>query len=144
MKDKHWNDDQLIAQLYGVGPRDRHLDECSLCARRWEILRAQRRQVRAVISEVPERFLLAQRRAILSRLDERPSSFRFTQAPSLAAAIMILLIFLIVPSPVRDAKAKLVTVSVSDAQLFQEVFTLAANPVPGAVQPVQSLFEENK
>jgi anti-sigma factor RsiW len=144
MKDKHWNDEQLIARLYGVGPQDKHLDECPACAHRWEMLRARRQQVRAVIPEVPEGFLLAQRRVILSRLNQRPASFRFLWAPSLAAALMILLIFLMLPSSVRQPKAKQVTVAVSDAQLFQEVFIMADNPIPGAVQPVQSLFEEKK
>src|SRR5262245_47777079 len=138
--DNHWTDDELIAFVYGVDARgDGHVERCAACAARLERIEARRHDLRTE-PEVPSELLFAQRRAIQARLEEaRRSSMLQAVAfvPSLAAVLLLLVGLMVFgPSPATIAPKP-----TPEAQLFEEVFTLAADPAPQAVEPVQSLFE---
>jgi hypothetical protein len=141
MADKHWNDDELIGRLYGVGPEDGHLEECRDCAGRWRQLLA----VRRCVLEAPEpsqEFLAAQRRALCERIERGDApSWRVPFIPSMAGAVMMLLLGFLLSGP-RPAQQPSMAAS-SDVQLT-EVYAAVQDVEPAAVEPIHGLFEENQ
>ncbi len=136
MTSRHWKEEELIARLYGVGPLDRHLEECGECAARWRrLLAARERQVTE--EPVSEEFLAAQRQAVYGRLEAARSRSRWLAIgpPALAtAAVVVLGIVLSRPSPVAPRDP-------SDAELFAESYSLAQSLEPVAVEWMHGLFE---
>jgi anti-sigma factor RsiW len=136
MTSRHWNDEELIARLYGAGPVDRHLEECGECAARWRKLLAERERL---VTEEPvsEEFLAAQRQAVYKRLEAGRFRRRWVAVgpPALATAAVVLLgIVLHRPSPVAPR-------DLSDAELFAESYSLAQSLEPVAVEWMHGLFE---
>jgi hypothetical protein len=134
---RHWNDDELIAQLLCGGPADRHLESCEECRARLERLQLRREELLSGTPEVPGDFLARQRHAIFRRLEAKPRLLRLETAPVLALLLLVLVILSVFrpvpPSPPADVA--------SDAMIFEDVFNTAARTEPAAVEPVQSLFE---
>jgi hypothetical protein len=141
MSVEHWKDDELLAHLYGAGPDGGHLDACSDCARRWEALRARRGRLLSESPAVSESLLAAQRSAVRARLlAQQPRSLRLEFAPTLATAVLLALVCLMVFQRQPEPRPTAAAVAV-DAGLFDDVFTLVESPEPQAVEPVRSLFE---
>jgi hypothetical protein len=138
MAPSHWSEDELIALAYGVAPREaEHLEGCASCAGRFQAIAARRQALRRA-PEVPQALLAAQRRAIEARLARPSGPLRLALVPSLAAVLLVLVGLMVFrPTPERLAPQ-----AGSDSALFEEVFTLAADPAPQAVEPVRSLFED--
>jgi hypothetical protein len=137
MAGKHWSDDELVSRLYGVGPEDSHLEECEDCAERWRQLLAVRERVLSP-PQVSEQVLAQQRRAIYERLEPSgEGSWGLSFAPALAVAMMLLLAFLVSgPSPSPQP-----SLASTDAQFFEEVYSLVENVEPQAIEPILGLFE---
>ena len=140
MYDKHWSDEEFVARLYGVGPEDGHLDVCESCARRWEAILGRYEKLRPVGIEVSGEFLAAQTRAIHARLREKRHSFPRVLIPVLVTLLLAAVMIVYRPAPESPPPVK----KVSDAQLFEDLFSRLSDPAPSAVGPIRSLFEEQK
>jgi len=142
----HWTDEQLIEYLYGVGPEDGHLGGCSDCRTRLASMQARRRSLEfspSSESEVSFDFLASQRRKIYARLTEPRhwwSGLQPRRLASAAAAVLVLGGGLLLYE--ENHKQPIVNDGVSDAQLAQEVSSMAENPEPPAAAPLQAFFEE--
>ena len=134
---EHWSDDELIAQLYGVGPQDGHLDGCAKCADRLRTLTAARARV-VQPPAAPEEFLAGQRRTIYRRLGDRQRSralLPFASAMATAAIVLLaVLLYRPAPTPQRAPVS-------SDAELFAEVYSMVQSSEPKAAEPIHALFE---
>jgi hypothetical protein len=142
----HWTDEQLIEHLYGIGAEDLnlHLHACADCQARLSSTQARRQAVDMNSSDqdVSFEFLAAQRRRIYARLTE-PRHFwsdgRLGRWASAAATILVLgggfLIY-------EDHRQQVMDNKVSDAQLAQEVSSMAQESEPQPTAPLQALFEE--
>jgi anti-sigma factor RsiW len=139
----HWTNEQLIEHLYGVAA-DQHLDACPDCQARLSSMQARRQAVETNSSEDDASFevLAAQRRRIYARLSEpRPfwSDARLRRWASAAAMIAVLgggfLVY-------EDHKQQVMDNKISDAQLAQEVSSMAQESEPQPTAPLQVLFEE--
>jgi hypothetical protein len=135
MEHKHWNDDDLLERLLISGPED--TDSCVECLRRLEVLRRRRNRLVQADPAVPEPLLSTQRQRIYERLEKKPLLFPLPVAPSLAA----LLLLFVVLTVFRPTPAPRAVDAAAEDKLFQEVFTLIADPAPSSVEPVRSLFE---
>jgi hypothetical protein len=140
----HWTDQQLIEHLYGVGAEDRHLNGCAECQGRLNSMQARRQAVDRTAPEgdVSFDFLAAQRRKIYARLTE-PRRFwsqgQLRRWASAAATILVLGGGLLV---YEDHKQQSMDNKISDAQLAQEVSSMAQESEPQPTAPLQALFEE--
>ena len=137
MADPHWKDDDFIDRLFGIGPEGDHLATCALCARRWQSFQLKQEQRISGLVEVPDALLAEQRRAVYTRLGEKKPAFRLEVAPTMAA-IVLLLVILSALRPVPDQQRP---ETMSDTQMFEEIFDMASSNEPDVVEPVRSLFE---
>lgn len=140
----HWTDQQLIEQLYGVAAEDGHLRGCAECQARLSSMQARRQVVERSASEEEAsfEFLAAQRRKIYARVTE-PRRFwsqgQLRRWASAAATILVLGGGLLV---YEDHKQQSMDNKISDAQLAQEVSSMAQESEPQPTAPLQGLFEE--
>jgi hypothetical protein len=157
-KDRHWQDGDLLSRLYGLAPEggapDEHLTSCGECSGRWEALRLARAETlsEAGIGLVPETRLLEQRRALWARIDH-PHRFWFSKwAPVAATAVMLAAGIVLVhparpisaPDPqARSQTAANAAASISDAELFSDLSTMASPAAPQAAEPIRGLFENS-
>ncbi len=141
MENRHWNDDDLLAGLYDVGPADGHLAECSDCRQRWEWFQNRREQLLAAEPAVSESLLAEQRRMVLTRLAHH-RGFLHLQPASVLAALLLVCVILTVFR--HTPKSTLTGDTAADEQIFEEVYSMASSPEPQAVEPMQSLFEESQ
>jgi len=135
MGTRHWDDSELIERLYGLGPQDGHLEECQVCAGRWQALLATRGQVlRRSASEE----LLAHAPNLHHLVLERPARrFRWlTYASATVTAVVLLAVLLYRPAPVRNPIPP-----PSDAEFFADIYSIAGNTEPAAAEPIHALFE---
>ena len=140
---EHWTDDRLIDRLYGIAPKDAHLESCLECGARLSQMQANRRAVDAALQEsVSAEFLAAQRRQIYAKLGERQGWLGRGQerrwASALAAVLVVgggLLFY-------EGSRQRVSGSKISDAQLAQEVSRMAEDFEPQATAPLQALFEE--
>jgi hypothetical protein len=145
----HWTDDQLIEHLYGLNAEHPHLDAghldaCADCQTRLSSMLARRQAVESNSSEEEPgfEFLAAQRRKIYARLTE-PRHFwsdsRLRRWASAAVTVAVLgggfLIY-------EDHRQQVMDNKISDAQLAQEVSSMAQESEPGPTAPLQVLFDE--
>jgi hypothetical protein len=141
MGNSHWNDENLLALMYGIAQPDAHLDGCPDCRARWKRMRTRRTEVldAAAKARVPDTMLREQRENIAARIERGAAEpgWRWRRAvPGLAvAAVLILGIALEKPGPSPEP------VAAADARLFEEVFSEASRPEPRAVAPLRGLFE---
>ncbi len=140
----HWTDDQLIEHMYGVGPGDGHLDACSDCRVRLSALEARRAGLNAVSdTAVSHEFLAAQRRRIYARMAQPVRVWRYVQfrrwASVLATGTLLAAGLLYYENVHQQADLRS---QLSDAQLAQDVSSMAQDPEPSPTAPLQALFEE--
>ena len=127
----------MIAQLYGVGPQDGHLDGCAECTGRWRALAAARARV-VQPPVVPEEFVAGQRRAVYRRLESRERSRALLPyASAMATAALVLLAVLLY----RPAPPPQPVVVSSDAELYSDVYSMVQSNEPKAAEPIHALFE---
>jgi hypothetical protein len=134
---EHWSDDELIGQLYGLGPEDGHLEGCAECAERWRALVAARARV-VQPPAVPEEFMAGQRQAVCQRLESTVRSHGLLPLASAVATAAILLVAVLIYRPAPPHQPALVT---SDAELFSEVYSMVQSSEPKAAEPIHALFE---
>ncbi|SRR6266545_916752 len=137
---RHWSDEEILAGLYDVGPMDGHPNECADCRRRWELMRRRQEELRLAEPNLSGAFLASQRRAIMARTEGGSRSAGLQLAPWLAAVVLLSLSILVNrPAPKLQPQPE-----VSDAQLFDDVFSIVSSSEPRAVEPVRSLFLVNQ
>ncbi len=141
MSDRHYDDEDLVAWLFGLGPEDAHLTDCDFCARRWEQIRRTHQVCRSAGIEVPAEFLAAQRRAIYARVEHKPRNLHLRWASVPVAALLVLLMVFSFVKPVSQKHLK---DAISDDQALQDVFMVGSRTEPAGLQPVESLFEVQK
>jgi len=135
---EHWSDEEILAGLYGAGPVDRHPDECADCRQRWELMRRRQEGLRLAEPNLSGAFLASQRRAIMAQTEGRSRSSGLQLVPWLGAVVLLLLAILVNrPAKLQPAP------EVSDAQLFEDVFSTVSRSEPRAVETVRSLFQVN-
>lgn len=136
---RHWSDEEILADLYNVGPADGSPDECADCRRRREWVRRRQEELRVAAPELSEAFLAAQRQAIMARAAIRPRFSGLRLVPGLAAVVLLLLT-IIVTRPVP----KVQPAPEPDAQLLEDVSSIVTHSEPRAVEPVRGLFQVNQ
>ena len=136
----HWTDEQLIEHLYGIGPENKHIDECVECRERLAAMVASRHAIEsasAPLEQVPFELLAAQRRAVYSRLS-RPFHIRRWAA---AAATVVLLASGVLMYEQNQQPAP-PPQQVTDAQLADQVSQLAQDSEPAPAAPLEGLFDQ--
>ncbi len=142
----HWTDDQLIAHVYGIGPEDDHLQECSACQTRLSDMRSYREGMDRIPSkqaEVNVDFLAAQRRQIYAKVAQPTHWWSGTQTRRWASAAATLLVLgggLMVYEEQHEQDLR--NEKVSDAQLAEQVSSMAQDSEPQSTAPLKALFEE--
>jgi anti-sigma factor RsiW len=138
---RHWTDDDFIAKVYGLGPKDDHLAECAACRESLARFQARRAAVLAFEErDVPGEVLASQRLAIIERVADRHRPVVKRVIPVLAAAGAVALgLFLTVPPSNHKPR---VDTSISDAQLFQETAAIGQSAEPRGATPIEALFQE--
>jgi hypothetical protein len=144
MTARHWTEDELIAHLYGIGPEDGHIKECSDCSSRLRSMQDARGLSEAAATEAIEpsfEFLAAQRRRIYERLSKPArSTFAWRYASAVATTLAIaggVLFF-----EQQHGNNSRPMVKPADTQLVEDVGRVAMNPEPAPLAPLQALFEE--
>jgi len=139
----HLSEDVLLDAIYGIADAESeaHVHTCAECAARV----GEWRERAGVIAnnEISEEFLAAQRRNIYARIEgsSLPMSRRvWWWAPALAMTAA--LIVGIVVWPQHGAPPSSSHSEVSDAQLFNDVYTFERSAEPSATAPVHALFED--
>jgi hypothetical protein len=140
----HWTDDQLIEHMYGVGPDDGHAAACPDCRVRLSKLEARRAALNAGSdNEISHQFLAAQRRRIYSRMAQPVGMWKAIQirrwASALATGTLLGAGLLYYQNVHQQAELKN---QLSDAQLAQDVSSMAEDREPSPTAPLQALFEE--
>ncbi len=146
----HLTEDVLLDAIYGIagdGPQA-HAEACPECAGRLRELRQRASLAVAgckATSAISDEFLAAQRRQIYQRID-RPSSKLWWWAPGLVmASALVVGVFVYQPQRVyqpHGAPKPNSRSEISDAQLFNDVYSMERTPEPSATAPVHALFEE--
>jgi hypothetical protein len=134
----HWSDEDFIGDVYGIGPKDGHPDECGICRERRRTF-ARRRVALASDPGISPEVLAAQRRAIHARLGESVDR-RSRWLPALAAAVVVMVGALAIERPPVPPPP---AVAASDAQMFADIAALEQSSEPRAAAAVRVLFEEN-
>jgi hypothetical protein len=139
---RHWTDDELIDHIYGVGPEDGHLKACSGCRSRLGGMEA-RRAIGVDAGEVSHDFLLTQRRCIYARIATPVRWWRNFHlrgwASALATGSLLVAGILYYENTQQQNQA---TDQLSDAQLAQEVTSMAQSSEPSPTAPLEALFEQ--
>jgi predicted anti-sigma-YlaC factor YlaD len=142
----HWTDEQLIEELYGIGPRADHIQTCSYCRERLSRMLAARRSIEAEASpleQVSFDLLRAQRRSIYERLAKAPRWHISVQVRRWAAAgAMVALLSGGAMLYEQNQRQEAAQNKVTDAQLVQEVSRIANDSEPSPTAPLQELFDE--
>ena len=137
----HLTEDVLLDALYGIAGEETqaHVKTCAACAGR---LREWRQRANAEgMGDVSDEFLAAQRREIYKRI-EQPSHRLWWWAPALAvAAGLVVGVFVYAPHAPDPARTPAAS-GISDAQLFNDVYSIERTAEPSATAPVRALFEE--
>jgi len=136
---KHWSDEDLINELYGIGPGASHLDECNECRGRWLQVR-ERREVVLEQPDVAPGYLAAQREAIQEKLEGRRqgSGWALRMSPALAAlSVIVLGVLLSRPTPAPQP-----TLASNGDEFFTEIYSMVESPEPWVAQPMYEMFED--
>ena len=144
MTGKHWSEDELLDQLYGVGPDDNHLSGCAECTARLRMLEAQRTVVTTNHEATPvdAALLVRQRTAVMDRIEQSTDSsgfWRMTTAFAAAAAMIVGFAIYQPPLP----KPVVTQTASSDTQFFSEIYSEVEQTEPRAVKPMRRLFQEH-
>jgi hypothetical protein len=125
--DRHWSDDDLIAQIYEVGPGNAHLDICLECRSRWLRLQDSRRVVLAAVNE--SQHIPSIKATMTTSGDLRLSA--------VFALGVLLLLALLLSSPVPAPQPTLA----SEKQFFSEIYSVIEDSEPRASAAIRGLFE---
>jgi hypothetical protein len=141
----HWTDEQILASLYDLGPKDGHLRRCEHCNSRHAALSSNRCAIEAARSdneEVSLEFLLLQRRAICRRLDTGRVPWTMFGWRRWAPALLTVLLLAGVTAMYQERHVRQFTrPQPSDAQLALEVSAMAQEWQAEPAVPLQGLFE---
>jgi anti-sigma factor RsiW len=141
---RHWTDDELIDHLYGIGPEDSHLAACADCRARLLRMEARREALNsATEGDVSHDFLAAQRRSIYARITQPVrwwQQLHLRRWASALATVSLLAAGLVYYQSVQRQHE--LREQLSDAELAQEVSSMAQDPEPSPTAPLQGLFEE--
>jgi hypothetical protein len=139
---RHWTDDELIDHIYGVGPEEGHLRACSGCRSRLAGME-ERRAISIDAGEVSDNFLSAQRRNMYARMAAPVRWWRRFHvrrwASALGAGSVLAAGIFYYENAQRLNQA---TDQLSDAQLAQDVTSMAQSAEPSPTAPLQALFEQ--
>jgi len=141
----HWTDDELLAYIYGVGPSVNHLEGCSDCRSRLAAMQLSREGVESlapVADGVNASFLAAQRRGIYQRM-EKPVRW-WNAAPVRRWAAGVATVCILGGSGLlyeQNRQAQLAQERINDAQLAQEVASMAQDTGVSSMAPLEGLFE---
>ena len=136
MTSEHWTQEQLLDHLYGLREADEHMAACQDCSTRAKNLALSRN--RAVEPpEIADDFLAAQRRKIHERIG---SPLRSWHPLRWAVSVMAVLAIVLGLSLYRSNP---VVTPTRDDQFFTEISTMAQNPAPRAVQPIEALVQDD-
>lgn len=148
----HLSQDDLLAELYGIGGHERHLRECAPCAARLEGMVRTKAQVRTnaeAHAQVSSGFLAAQRRSIYARLDAAAAAATSSYvrwAPALAGAALLAIGLLLLPhAPVMTTQAPQAvaqTDMTSDEKLVSDLYSMEQSLEPSVDAPIHELFED--
>jgi hypothetical protein len=147
---RHWTLDELTDRMYGIREEDEHLRSCRECALRFQEL-DRRRAAMTAAPEIPAGGLAAQRSAVLERIGTS-SRHLVRWVPAVTAAACLLAVAAFVHWPVRVAPqhGKTTTevtttgATVSDSQLFADIYTVEESAEPRAAAPMHALFQEGQ
>lgn len=143
---RHWTLDELTDRLYGIREQDEHLETCRECATRFEELNRRRAAVAMLPERSPAR-CAAERDLVLDRIDS-PSRYIPRWVPALTAAACLSAVVLFVHRPAQvapvDNSVKTSAVTVSDAQLFADIYSVEESSEPRAAGPIHELFEDGQ
>jgi anti-sigma factor RsiW len=140
----HLSEDVLLDAIYGIADAESqaHVQACSECAARLSDWR-ERACARMEASEISEEFLAAQRRKIYARIETQPLPMwrrLWWWAPTLAAAAALVAgVFVFETHRASSPASK---PQISDAQLFNDIYSLERSPEPSATAPLRGLFED--
>lgn len=141
---EHWTDDELIEQIYGVGPggeAERHLALCAGCQERLSAMAAVRGEMES--RGVPDEFLREQRLKIHSRIElDRRLSVWLRPAPAVAAGLVLAVGLMWRSTPPAAGPETQGGGVVSDAQFFSEIASEVDRQGPRAAEPIHGLFRE--
>lgn len=145
MASKHYTDEELIEQLYGLGSSDGHLDLCPECRGRFGAIEERRKLVAGHQPYVTPGFLAEQRHAVLARI-VRPAAPRvFWKAATAFAGMAVIVVGFLSYHPANvPATQPEAVAAVSDAQLYADISTVVETPEPMAATPIRGLFEEKE
>lgn len=141
--DPHWTDEQIIAGLYDVGPKNEHLDRCEACKSRRCSLIGKREELEAVVcagQDVSFEFLTRQRRAIYAKLEARSAYVIGWRRWAAVALTVVVLGSGAAVYHVRHVH-EVPAVQLSDAQLALEVSRMSQEWQAEPAAPLQGLFE---
>jgi anti-sigma factor RsiW len=138
---KHWTEDDFTQWLYGLRPKDAHLDDCPECGAQARRLTARRQALTdaSAAEEVPADLLAAQRRSVYQLLGQSPVSW----IPRIQAAVVALMIVLVALTfSLRSTRTPATLGAPSDDQLFSDLASIEQSSEPRAAKPIHNLFEE--
>lgn len=142
----HWNESDLINQLYGVEPAAglhvRHLNDCPECAQAWAALLTRRGIVLTAPAQVCDEQLRTQRKAIWARIEQPRRAMLWRAMPAAATALLLFVGVALhqTPGPRLDPVEVASVQSVSDTQLFTELASVVNQDSPRAADSIQGLF----
>ena len=135
MNSRHWTNDELLDHVYGLKSSDEHLSSCDECATRRDRLERIRGDVTRP-PEIPEALLAAQRRSIYQRLGSPIRAWH----PMRWAVSIIAMFFAAIALTVYQPRSPLRSY---DDQFYAELSSLAQDPAPRAVQPIEALVADD-
>jgi len=145
----HWNESDLISQLYGVEPAAglnvRHLNECPECAQAWAALLTRRGIVLTAPAQVSDEQLRTQRQAIWARIEQPRRAMLWRAMPAAATALLLFVGVALhqAPRPQLEPVEVASVQSVSDTQLFTELASVVNQESPRAADSIQGLFADD-
>lgn len=144
----HLNPDELLAQFYGVGGNEAHVNECPECSARLQAME-RKRQGSAAATAAPVELLAQQRRAIYARIDSGLAA-QARWAPALAAAFLLAISVALVHPYLRSHPAQPVAsaravnrIQPSEDRLFSDLYSMEQSVEPEAAAPIHELFEDD-
>jgi hypothetical protein len=140
MYDKHWTDEELFARLYEVRPGDDHLAKCISCGRRLDAIRSRYETSRPPPVEASPEFLADQRRAIRAQIHAKRRTLPRILIPVIVTVLVVAVVIVRRPASIAPPAQQ----QISDAELFDDVFSRISDPLPSSAEPIRSLFEGKK
>ncbi len=135
MTSEHWTPEQMLDHLYGLRAADEHLEACQECSARAKSL-ALSRSRSAAPPEISDDFLAAQRRRIHARIGSPVRGWHPLRWAVSAMAVLVIVLGL------SMYRSNPVVTPNHDDQFFTEISTMAQNPAPQAVQPIEALVQD--